>query len=399
MKKLLLLFVVSLFMASTATAQTLANLPEGYYRLRNVRYSRYMSLQDNTGYVRRTDRATESDLFAIRTLLDNDNNGITSNPATVIHISGNSSAGYICSAQGVKTTDITSYRFYISNYSRISNSYYIYAQESGVRRYLSELSVDRNGTLLADSGSVKEEDDSRQYGNARYWYITPIESNTDNYFGFSPKLQSNGKYYQTFYAEFPFRIISSGVKVYYISNLFWRGNAVYREYTEGDVVPAETPLIVECSSSNASENKVQPVLESGTAVSSNYLRGVYFDYFFNDDVPSKIHENRTAFNPSTMRVLRVQADGTLAFVNNPTEAQSGTYYLPANEAYLSVPEGTAAVLPLISYADYTAGINAVKVDPTSKKKDDVYTIGGVKVTNDNNLPHGVYIQGGKKVVK
>lgn len=395
MKKILLTIVSSL-LVSYSFAQYAANLSEGYYRVQNVMSSRYMSLLDNTGYARRNGTSINTDLYAVRSLQDNSTNNIVSNPATVVHISS-ISGGYRCSAQGVSTLDLTSYPFNIRTAPNVTGGYLLSASESGVTAFLFDTSRQLHFEDLPDSGYVDATNQTIT-NNSRVWYITPIQSNSDNYFGFSPKLQANGKYYQTFYAEFPFRIISSDVKVYYISNLFWRGNAVYREYTEGDVVPAETPLIVECSSSDPSNNRVQPVLEAGTPVSTNYLRGVYFNYYFYWDATHR-HDNRTAFNPSTMRVLRVQSDGTLAFVNNPTEAQNGTYYLPANEAYLSVPEGTAAVLPLMSYADYTAGINAVKVDPASKKKDDVYTIGGVKVTNDNNLPHGVYIQGGKKVVK
>lgn len=390
MKKIVLSFIALLATVSVS-AQLPATISEGYYRVQNVDSKRYMALLDNRGWARVQSSGLVYDLYAIRTLLDNDANNIMSNPATMVHIISPSKNNYVCSAQGVDTRTLTSYMFNILTAPNVKGAYRFSVEESvGSARLCDADYQNEDGETLADSGRVFT--DQR---TGRDWYITPVESGTSNYFGFSPKLRANGKYYQTFYAEFPFRIVSSGVKVYYISNIF-NNKAVTREFSQGDVVPGATPLLVECSSSDASNNQIQPVLQTASAPSTNYLCGVYFNYYFNRY--NRPHINRIAFDRNTMRVLRVASDGTLAFVNNPSEAANGTYYLPANEAYLSVSAGTAATVPLMSYSDFLTGIKGVTID---KNSDDqaIYTLNGVRVQNTDNLPHGVYIQGGKKIVR
>lgn len=391
MKKIIFSFL-TLLSTISSFGQTIT---DGYYRVESMYYKRYMSVLDNTGWARATSGGVDYDLYAIRTLEDDDVNNIMSNPATIVRISPLSSSGYTVSAQGVDVRDrILNSTENAHLYIRRENAgtYTIRAEAANIATMvLTDVNYTDSGVVM----TVGKESSPR----GRYWYITPVTSGTDNYFGFSPKLQANGKYYQTFYASFPFRIVSSGVKVYYISNLFWKDNAVTREFGQGDIIPGSTPVLVECSSPNAMDNQIQPVLQSVTAPSQNYLRGVFFNYFFNGEGRSRVHNNRTAFKANTMRVLRVTSDGKLAFVNNPAEAASGTYYLPANEAYLQVPSGSASVMSIMSYDDYTTGIDNVKVDNKSSEDDAVYTLSGVRVKDTNNLPHGVYIIGGKKVVK
>lgn len=399
MRKIILLLSVLAF-TSVASVHG-ATFTEGYYRIQNVMYGNpYLALLDDTGSVTINGSGiANSDLFAIRMLFDNEANNIMSNPATVVHIYEDSAnpGKYICSAQGVSTKDLTSYPFLLDEMPRQGVGFY----RISATRSASHTTVVLNGAMDRDDNDEYEDSGhvaTKSSNNSRYWYIHSVQSGTDQYFGFSPKLHVNGKYYQTFYAEFPFRIVSSGVKVYYVSDI-WRGNAVIRQVADGTVVPAATPVFVECSSSSSSSNQVQPVLQSATALSGNLLRGVYFRYYYCPEGSSNIHNNRTAFDPNTMRVLRVTSDGTLAFVSNPSEAANGTYYLPANEAYLTVPAGTAAVLPVITYSEYVTGIKNAKADATTSSDDAVYTINGVRVYNTKTLPHGIYIKGGRKVVK
>lgn len=396
-------FLLSLS-ALVFTLVSQAQISAGYYRVQNANSQRYMALLDRHGSVRTNGGAIDADLYAFRTLVDSGVNKISSNPATVVYIA-NATKGYSISAQGVSSEDIlnnssstTNATLYIDQI-RNSSYYYISAEAQGIAQArLRDVTRQKGYEDIADSGTVRTVATSQSSNvRASYWTFTPVRSNTSCYFGFTPTIQSNGKYYQTFYAGFPFRVVSSGVKVYYISNIHWR-YAAYRPFEDGAIIPAGTPVIVECSSPNAADNQIELVTQDGTAISDNYLRGVYFNYYFDEQGETKKHDNRTAFNPSTMRVLRVKSDGTLAFVNNPSEASNGTYYLPANEAYLQVSSDTPAELSLVSYDDPT-GIQGVKVSNENSKDEPTYTINGVRVEDSNNLPHGIYIKGRKKVVK
>lgn len=389
--------LLALLITISAFGQSIA---DGYYRVQSVGYSRYMAILDHSAWVRSSRSGIDYDLFALRTLLNNNANHIMSNPATVIRITPINSSDYTFSAQGVDVRNrllnsSENAHMYIRRAVDNSRAYRFSAEADNIARVVMSDVDDITSTLVeGDSGIIMTSG-----SKGRNWYVTPIKSGTNNYFGFSPSLQANGKYYQTFYADFPFRVVSSGVKVYYVSNLFWKGYAVTKEFGQGDIVPAQTPVVVECSSSNSANNQVELVVNTASAPSQNYLRGVFFNYFFNNYGSQKAHNNRTAFNSTNMRVLRVTSDGTLAFVKNPSEAANGTYYLPANEAYLSVPSSSPDVLPLMSYDDYTTGIDEVKADQKSASDDAVYTLSGVRVKDTNNLPHGIYIIGGKKVVK
>lgn len=394
--------------AMSVSAQT-NTVAEGYYRVKNHSSNRYMALLADTGWAHRQGTSIDANLYAIRTLRDTGVNHIESNPATIIHLQ-RSGSGYICSAQGTSTKQITSYTFNIRYVP--GNQAYGLNSDGGtgignVTLYETVLTIPSKRTKDPVTGAItvvrgKTYDDSclvAQKGNdegvERLWDIIPVKSGTSCYMGFTPTFQSGDKYYQTFYADFPFKVVSNGLKVYTVYTIY-QGNAVIKEFGAGETVPGGTPVLVECSSASASDNQVDVVSANVSAIKNNLLKGVYFNYRF---VPieslAKTITRRTAYNPSTMRVLRLNSEGKPAFVklDNLTEP----YYLPANRAYLQVPSSTAAELPLMTYDEYTAGIDDVRID---KKADDaVYTLGGVRVDATKQLPHGVYIVGGKKVVK
>lgn len=384
MKRILLSLAVCLVTIGASAQWKSANLSNGYYRVMNSVSKRYMALLDNQGHASYDRGGVDADLYAIRTLADNSDNKITSNPATVVYVK-KINGGYSCEAQGTSSEKLTSYAFLIT---QRGTDYRFSAEKPGVARVVlnEEDQYDMKGKVMADSGSLKTSGRDR-----REWKITPISSSSNNYFGFSPTIEANGKYYQTFYADFSFKIASSGVKAYYVYSL-WDHKAVLKEFAEGDVVPAATPLLIECSSKNSADNKVDIVLP-GTqtaTVEHNQLSGIYFKYEIIGVSPE--HHNFTPYDPVHMRVLRVGADGKPVF-----KKVSDLEYLPANKAYLTVPADYPDEISVMSFSDFTAGVKNVKVD--KKVNDDVYTLNGVKVENTTNLPHGVYIIGGKKVVK
>ena len=111
----------------------------------------------------------------------------------------------------------------------------------------------------------------------------------------------------------------------------------------------------------------------------------------------KSHNNRVLNDPNTMRVLGVCSNGKPGFVKKTT---SQLLAMPANTAYLVVPQGTEDELPLMYYEDFVAaGINGVTMNGTSVS--DVRTLSGVTVrknaTTTEGLPSGVYIWNKKKI--
>lgn len=345
MKRLFYFIAVMALFPLIGKAQTKANLAEGYYRVQNKTNNRYMALLDNKGHAKRNGSTIDADLYAIRSL--NDTNNIYSNPATIVHIKKGSS-GYVCSAQGTSTKDITNYEFDI--YNRTSGST-IQVSVTGATAILTEFDYKTKTTIvngysvpgktLPDSGLVNQSGTGTS--NRIYWTIKKVDNST-NYVGFTPTLSVGGKYYDTFYAEFPFTVTSSGVKVYSVYTIY-NGKAVLKPFETGETVPGGTPVLVECSAKDAKSNMITPVLGTYSALSQNQLKGVYFNYYC-DKESNKIHNNRTAYDGNTMRVLSV-VNGKLAFVKSST-----LKYLPANKAYLSVSSGTADQVETMTYEEY-----------------------------------------------
>lgn len=402
MKKLFSLLFVFL-LAVSVKAQTFS----GYYRIWNDYSKRYLALLDNKGWAKASTGGLDYDLYAIRTLLDNDTNRIVSNPAAVIYISGKTNA-YDCAAQGTSLNELTSRTFQIRQLYQggkpVAGKYQIRAEESSIGAVvLYGMDYFVNNEAQADSGNVGAHSTNGIVVARTYWHLDPISSSSSCYFGFTPSVQANGKYYQTFYAGFPFKVVSSGLTVYYVSGIF-NGKAVIKPYAAGETIPAETPVLVESSSSSAANNKVELLVSTAAAPADNLLKGVFFNYTYDDyatytpSSANRVHNNRTAYNASTMRLLRVNSEGKLVF-GKVTEGDSDyAPYIAANSAYLSVSASAPDELPVMTYAEYLTGIDRVTTD-ASAADDAVYTLSGVRLTDTRNLPHGVYIKGGKKVVR
>ncbi len=402
MKKFFTLVVTALF-AAAAQSQTFS----GYYRIWNDYSKRYLSLLDNKGWARASTGGVDYDLFAIRTLLDNGANDIVSNPASVIYISGKTNA-YNCAAQGTSLQEITTHTFQIRSYRQggkaVEGKYQIRVEEGSLGAVvLHDMNYFVDFEAQKDSGNVGAQSPSGLVPEKTLWHFDAISSSSSCFFGFTPTLQANGKYYQTFYAGFPFKVVSSGLKVYYVAGIF-QGRAVIKPYAAGTTIPAETPILVESASPTAANNKVELLVSAEAAPKDNLLRGVFFNYTYGDYVTSKpsssnkMHDNRTAYDPSTMRLLRVNSAGEPVFAKVAPGETDYAPFIAANSAYLSVASSAPDELPLMTYADFTAGIRPT-VTGAAPADEAVYTLSGARVGNAANLPHGIYIKGGKKVVR
>ena len=148
-------------------------------------------------------------------------------------------------------------------------------------------------------------------------------------------------------------------------------------FTAGDVVPAKAALVVKGNTGKyecyATDKEATNTLEG------NLLKGVTTD-------------TRIEAASGVKRYILTRADdGILAFYRT----NSGTINVKANRAYLEVP--TAMAVASFSLEGTATGINNVV---TTAAKQGIYTISGVRLnaTTTKELPAGIYIVDGKKVI-
>ena len=377
--------ITSIVLASLATSAFAGDPPvsDGYYRIVNHKTNRYIYVYDNTGKINLA--AGTADAGALD--LWKDFNRTISDPGSVLyaHYMGQNENGghsYNVEAQGTSVFDIIGH--FVSVYRMPSGSANIYASYGGITKYMD----DEETNLSLDHGAVG----FNRSGDYRLWDESPIDANTDNYFGLAPTLEANGKYYQPFYAAFPFNFASDGMRAFYISKFDATFNVAVISEISGNV-PGATPIIVECSSNAATDNRLNLLYNQDLPIQGNQLAGVYF---CNKMRPNS-NDAITPYNAETMRVLTTDAQGNLVF------AKADLDNLPANQSYLPVPAGTADAVTIMTeeeYTKYVAGIHNIVAD--GENVSPVYSVSGAVVLSDSRslseLPAGIYIVGGKKVV-
>lgn len=373
MKKLFTLLIA----AATAFGAYADLDGSGYYRVKNYKTNRYASIIDNRGSIDII--ATTADLQAIKLWRVWDD--VAHDPASILYISNVSSDDYQLTAQGTGVYQIINHYLKLrANGSADGQTLYMaYGTNGKATRYLGD-----GNTLNRDRGSMSTNCD----GDYRKWFILPVEADGDDYFGAYPDVEASDGLYQALYASFPYSAYSKGVKFYYVSNV----SKDVCELTEiTGTVPEATPVVVECVGKTASDNRLN-VGGTASAISDNKLRGQYF----NCDIAG--HVNRVAYNPSTMRVLGRCSDGSLGFIK-----ATGLDYIPANTAYLVVPEWYSDEIKCVkSHADFIAGIGDVAAEDADAPNT-VYTLTGMQLYKNATaeqiaaLPKGIYIIRGKKV--
>ncbi len=372
----------------TAHAQLNGN---GYYRVVNATTGRYMSLTDNTS---RGLSITTTSVDAGALLTKKNWEEVSTDPGSVFYIENKGGDLYNISGQGANLYSMIKYYIRLK-YDSSNNLYRAWQSESGATVYLSD---ENDFTKGEDVGYV----DCNTNATLN-WKITAVNTG-DNYISVKPTLSANGKYYASFYAGFPFSVTSTNMKVYYISSVDEsNGVAIYKELS--GTIPAGTPVIIESTSSSPSDNKLKLETTNPAAITGNKMTGVYFC------LGSRVtaHYNSTPFDASTMRLLSVAADGSLAFSDDDTNAASviinTTNYptikaIPHNTGYLKVSSSCPKTLKLYAEGTYT-GIEEVHSED-SNKPSNVYNMNGMivrrKATSTEGLPSGIYIFKGKKVV-
>lgn len=361
----------------------------GYYRVKNVASGRYMSLSDNQS--RGVDfNSCTADCGAMQTSKIMDN--IYSDPGSIFYLDHISGVSYNVVGQGTSLHDIINYYIYISP---VGSYYKIYQEQKGQRVTLSDLDdVEEDESYVATTGGKTT------------WYITPLNT-TDNYIGVKPTISVGAKHYAAVFTGYPYTL-GAGMKAYYINKVIEKeGVVIIKELT--GTIPAKTPVLIECSSTDISKNQITPVLNSVAVPSDNVAKGVYF--CLGDRWSA--HYNSTKFDPSTMRVLSLNTYGNLAVSTSTQNLKTvmiepkgadGKHLtitaIPANSWYIPVSSSAPSELKLVTAEQYATGIKDITVKPTSLYN--VYTLEGVQIkknaTSISDLHQGIYIINGKKVV-
>lgn len=372
MKKIFTLFILSSLFISA-----FAQLSSGFYRVKNADTGRYIYVCDNKGKAELDGAMVKTDLDAIYLRADLKNT--ISDPGSIIYVDKVESE-YDFLSQGTSVHKIIGH--YVSLVSR-SGHYAVGATVHGVAAYLSDAKTNNTseyGIISIDSNGKK------------LWDPVPVSPSSNNYFGVSPTISCEGKYYSSFYASFGFSPVSNATKVYCVSAVK-EGGAVLLSEIQGDV-PAATPVIVECESSSPADNKLDLKLVN-TTVPSNKLKGVYFDTDNSrKSYAAKIHKNQTPVTDN-IRILTVDEEGNLVF------AKSSLKNIPANSSYLEVSSRAVDNLVVFfSKAEFDdfVGVDALEAVSADSESLDVYNLLGKKVESTRNLPSGIYIIGGKKTV-
>ena len=361
----------------------------GYYRVKNVSTGRYMSLSDD--HSRGVDfNSCTADCGAMQTSKIMDN--IYSDPGSIFYLDHIDGVSYNVVGQGTSLHDIINYYIYISP---VGSYYKIYQEQKGQRVTLSDFDdVEEDESYVATTGGKTT------------WYITPLNT-TDNYIGVKPTISVGDKHYAAVFTGYPYTL-GAGMKAYYINKIIEKeGVVIIKELT--GAIPAKTPVLIECSSTDISKNQIAPVLNSVAVPSDNLAKGVYF--CLGDRWSA--HYNSTKFDPSTMRVLSLNTYGNLAVSTSTQNLKTvmiepkgadGKHLtitaIPANSWYIPVSSSAPSELKLVTAEQYATGIQDITVKPASLYN--VYTLEGVQIkknaTSISDLHQGIYIINGKKVV-
>ena len=239
-------------------------------------------------------------------------------------------------------------------------------------------------------------------GDAAMWILEKVDDT--NYFGVKPSTNMrgrDGKYYTTLYVDFPFQI-KGDVKAYTIEGVEAKNadgyyfTKVKKLAQQGDVVPAQTAVVLECNSTNPADNQLLPTGDETPETSNNRLCGTFFGEAING----------LTVKDGTGAERNVTRDNIRAFNINTADSRNpiGFYKLnntvttiPGNKAFLVLTNAEAQAKGFVlEFEDGgTTGIETIENSKHSTEDGIYYDLQGRRVENPTR---GVYIVNGKKVV-
>ena len=239
-------------------------------------------------------------------------------------------------------------------------------------------------------------------GDAAMWILEKVDDT--NYFGVKPSTNMrgrDGKYYTTLYVDFPFQI-KGDVKAYTIEGVEAKNTDGYyfakvkKLAQQGDVVPAQTAVVLECNSTNPADNQLLPQGDEKFNPSNNRLCGTFFGEAINGltvkdgagNDYNVTHDNIRAFNINT-----ADSRNPIGFY----KVKSNVTNIPGNKAFLVLTNAEAQAKGFVlEFEDGgTTGIETIENSKYSTEDGVYYDLQGRRVENPTR---GVYIVNGKKVV-
>ena len=238
--------------------------------------------------------------------------------------------------------------------------------------------------------------------DAAMWILEKVDDT--NYFGVKPSTNMrgrDGKYYTTLYVDFPFQI-KGDVKAYTIEGVEAKNADGYyfakvkKLAQQGDVVPAQTAVVLECNSTNPADNQLLPTGDEIPETSNNRLCGTFFGEAINGltvkdgagNDYNVMHDNIRAFNINT-----ADSRNPIGFykLNNTVTT------IPGNKAFLVLTNAEAQAKGFVlEFEDGgTTGIETIENSNHSTESGVYYDLQGRRVENPTR---GVYIVNGKKDV-
>ena len=239
-------------------------------------------------------------------------------------------------------------------------------------------------------------------GDAAMWILEKVDDT--NYFGVKPSTNMrgrDGKYYTTLYVDFPFQI-KGDVKAYTIEGVEAKNADGYyfarvkKLAQQGDTVPAQTAVVLECNSTNPADNQLLPTGDEKPKTSNNRLCGTFFGGSINGMTVKDgagndynvTHDNIRAFNINT-----ADSRNPIGFY----KVKSNVTNIPGNKAFLVLTNAEAQAKGFVlEFEDGgTTGIETIENSKHSTEDGVYYDLQGRRVENPTR---GVYIVNGKKVV-
>ena len=239
-------------------------------------------------------------------------------------------------------------------------------------------------------------------GDAAMWILEKVDDT--NYFGVKPSTNMkgrDGKYYTTLYVDFPFQI-KGDVKAYTIEGVEAKNADGYyfakvkKLAQQGDVVPAQTAVVLECNSTNPADNQLLPQGDEITQTSDNRLCGTFFGAAINGLTVKDGTGTERNVTRDNIRAFNINTNDS----RNPIgfyKVNSTVTTIPGNKAFLVLTNAEAQAKSFVlEFEDgSTTGIETIETSKNSTEDGVYYDLQGRRVENPTR---GVYIVNGKKVV-
>jgi hypothetical protein len=239
-------------------------------------------------------------------------------------------------------------------------------------------------------------------GDAAMWILEKVDDT--NYFGVKPSTNMrgrDGKYYTTLYVDFPYQI-KGDVKAYTIEGVEAKNADGYyfakvkKLAQQGDVVPAQTAVVLECNSTNPADNQLLPTGDETPETSNNRLCGTFFGEAINGLTVKDgtgAERNVTRDNIRAFNINTADSRNPIGFY----KVKSNVTNIPGNKAFLVLTNAEAQAKGFVlEFEDGgTTGIETNENSRHSTEDGVYYDLQGRHVENPTR---GVYIVNGKKVV-